>query len=113
MASKRGGRYVKDEVLVKEASEAERSPQLQALDAGRKKKKRAAAAKRKTEREFLQAIVAEISLADFKAIAENLLTKAKKGDSDALAFLGRYVLGGGKVSLVDVARPSMIRRTRR
>ena len=105
MTSKTRGKYKTDEQI--------RAEQHAQLEAARRKKVRAAAKKRKTEREFLAAIVAEISMADVKEITRELLKKAKKGDQAALAFLGRYVLGGGRVSLTDVARPPMIRRTRR
>jgi len=109
MPSKVRGKYKTDAKI----REDERSPRDRAFDAARAKKVRAAAKKRRTEREFLKAIVEEISLTDVKEIAKKLKERCKKGDPAALAFLGRYVLGGGKVSLTDVARPPMIRRTKR
>ena len=82
------------------------------LKLGPKAVAKKAAEKRRTEREFLAAIVEEVSTDDAREIAVNVVKRAKEGDKDALAWIGKFLLGGGKVSLDDIANPPMIRKTK-
>lgn len=101
------GHYLSDDQL-----ENGETPRARVLEAGRKKKVRQAAARRKTERTFLRRFVQGMTLDDVDTIREKVIQMARKGDKDAWAWLGKYVFGNGKTSLIDVARPPMIRRTR-
>ena len=109
MPSTEGGRYKTDEQL----REEERSKKLRALDAGRKKRIDAAKRKRKTERGFLLAIAEQVRPIDIQKIAKKQVELALKGDKDALGFLGKYVFGNGRISLAELARPPVVRRSRR
>ena len=70
--------------------------------------------KKTTERTLLQDMVAELSANKntMKSIMETVLVKAKEGDKDMLAFIGRYMLGNGKVSLDELTNPPLIKKSR-
>jgi hypothetical protein len=46
-------------------------------------------------------------------IYTSLAARAKNGDQNALDFIGKYLLGGGKISLDDLYSPPVIRKGRR
>ena len=74
------------------------------------------ARKRKhTERTMLQNLV-EMLNKDEQTLAQifdSLITRAKDGDHTALEFIGKYMLGSGKVSLDEIHNPPVIRKGRR
>jgi len=82
-------------------------------EAGHQGTRDKASRKRKTERSFLEAIIDEFGMDDFRAIAHSVRERAKDGDKDALAWVGKYLLGGGRVSLDELAWAPMIRRGKR
>jgi hypothetical protein len=47
-----------------------------------------------------------------KAIYGECIAKAAAGDEKAREFIGKYLLGGGKVSLDDLYNPPLIKKRR-
>ena len=46
------------------------------------------------------------------SLIETMLGKAKAGDKDAAAFIGKYLLGNGKIALDEIYNPPLIRKSR-
>lgn len=67
-----------------------------------------------TERTLLQQLVGELDRDSsvLERISSSLLAKAEAGDKDALAFIGKYLLGNGKVSLDELYNPPLIKKSR-
>lgn len=56
--------------------------------------------KRDTEREYLDALIGAVSLADWREIVLRAVEDAKDGDKDARAFLAKHLIGDPlKISL--------------
>ena len=68
--------------------------------------------RRKSPREFVRTLAECFTHDDMRAIMEKVVERAKMGDRDAMAFVSKHCLDGGKVSIADVLNPPMIRRTR-
>lgn len=49
--------------------------------------------KRKTEQEYLDAVLGSVSIADMKAIAKKAVSQAMRGDARARQWVSDYVLG--------------------
>lgn len=82
------------------------------LKLGPEARRRKAAEKRRTEREYLLALVEELSTNDVREIARAVVEQAKGGDKDARDWLGKYLFGAGRLSPTELYHPSMIRKTR-
>lgn len=67
---------------------------------------------RRSEYDFLRAVVDEFSADDAREVMEALKHRAKEGDAQAMLFLGKYLFGGGRIPLSELNHPSMIRRAR-
>jgi hypothetical protein len=70
--------------------------------------------KKTTERTLLQEMIGQLE-GDKGALASimaKLLEAGKDGDKDALAFIGKYFMGNGKVSLDDLTNPPLIKKSR-
>ena len=82
----------------------------QASEAHRKNKRMS----KTTERTLLQDMVAQLEAdkGSMASIMASVLAKAKEGDKDMLAFIGRYLLGNGKVSLDELTNPPLIKKSR-
>jgi len=66
----------------------------------------------RTERTYLAAVRAEFSSESVAEIAAAVRARALEGDKDALRWVGKYLLGGGAVSLAEIDAPAVIRRSR-
>jgi hypothetical protein len=68
--------------------------------------------KKTTERTLLRELVTKLDENPglLTELLENILQKAKSGDKDAVAFFGKYLLGGGKIGLTDIYNPPIIRK---
>ncbi len=64
----------------------------------------------RTSQTYLRAIVDECDLEDTKAVAREIVKEAKNGNPKAWDWLGKYVLGNGKISLADLSAPSILAR---
>ena len=60
-----------------------------------------------TSQAFLRAMVTEMSIEDAQEIMRAIIIEAKAGDSKAWDFIGKYALGGGKLTLTN---PSILAR---
>ena len=76
--------------------------------------RRAASANRtlrtRTSHSYLRTIIDEIDMNDCRAVARKVLDQAIDGDPKARDWIGKYVLGNGKVSLADLSCPSILAR---
>ena len=85
---------------------------------GKEPARRANLKRKVTERSLLRSMVDRLREGQERGedplgeIMDKLLSDARKGDKDALAFIGKYLLGGGKVSLDELYNPPLIRKTR-
>ena len=70
----------------------------------------------RTERNYLKSVVKAVGTNDVHAVAQAIVADALQGDEKcrnaAREWLGKYVLGGGKVSLEDIAYPQVITKRR-
>ena len=62
-----------------------------------------------TSQAFLRAMVTEMSIDDARDIMREIILQAKSGESKAWDFIGKYALGGGKLTLTN---PSILARKR-
>ena len=71
-------------------------------------------ARKTTERTLLQGMVDELNKTGgaMSSLMKKTLDQAMAGDKDALAFIGKYMLGNGKVSLDDLTSPPLIKKSR-
>ena len=73
-----------------------------------------ARARKRTEKEFLAAVVETIDTNDIQAMVKQIMVEAMGNGAnarDARNWLGRFIFGGGKISLQDVANPPVIRKS--
>ena len=70
--------------------------------------------KKTTERTLLRSMIDQLNAKPgvLGEITAKLLDSALAGDKDAMAFIGKYLLGNGKVSLDDLYNPSIIRKAK-
>ena len=88
---------------------AEATPQhLEASKAAKRKARDI----RTTERSYLRRVIAEISSDAVAAVARRVIEQAIEGDKDARAWLGKYLLGNGKISLDELHHPPLSRPRR-
>ncbi len=83
------------------------------LKAGTKAAQKACQGDRTTERTLLRRMLArlETTVGDpLGDLLEKTLDSALDGDKDAMAFIGKYLLGNGKTSLSDLYSPPVIRK---
>lgn len=82
----------------------------QASEAHRKNKR----IRKTTERTLLQEMVAKLDQdkGAMGQLIDTMLQNAKAGDKDAAAFIGKYLLGNGKVSLDDLYNPPVVRKAK-
>ena len=66
--------------------------------------------KSRTAQSYLRAVVDEIDMDDVRAVARTVIEKALKGDAKAIDWIGKYVLGNGRISLIDLSSPSILAR---
>ena len=67
--------------------------------------------KARISQSYLAIIVSEIGIEDVQAVARRAVEDAKDGDAKAREWLGKYVLGNGKLDLRDLSRPSILKRS--
>jgi len=80
------------------------------LDAGREKLHASRRKKRRTSEKYMQAVVEEIGTDAVRDVVRVILEEAVDGNRDAWNWLGKFVLGGGKISLSDLASPGILKR---
>jgi hypothetical protein len=80
------------------------------LKAGREKLHEGRRKKRRTSEKYMQAVVEEIGTDAVRAVVQKILEEALDGNRDAWNFLGRFILGNGKISLSDLASPGILKR---
>lgn len=97
------------------ADPAKRLSQAEARTKGPATQAKRTRIKKTTERELLGEMVAKLNQnkGALPQIMDVMLAKAKGGDRDALAFIGKYLLGNGKVSLDELYNPPLIKPSRR
>ena len=66
-------------------------------------------AKQMTAQTYLQAVVDEIKVEDIASVTAAVVRKAKEGDKAALTWLGKYVLGNGKIDLREIGNPGIFK----
>ena len=89
------------------------------LKQGTKAAQKACKADRTTERTLLRRMLTRLEERTtagesdpIGSLLEKTLDSALAGDKDAMAFIGKYLLGNGKVSLDDLYNPSIIRKAK-
>lgn len=85
----------------------ERDRNLEKAQAGQG---RAIRRRSRTTYAYLESIVENVDLEDTKAVARKIVKEAKAGNPKAWDWLGKYVLGNGKISLSDLSSPSILAR---
>ena len=80
------------------------------LKAGREKLHEGRRKKRRTSEKYMQAVVEEIGTDAVRDVVRVILESALDGDKAAWDWLGKFVLGNGKISLSDLASPGILKR---
>jgi len=72
--------------------------------------------RKRTERNYLRAVINKISSEDLEKVAAAVVKDAIKGDvkirAAAREWIGKYILGGGNVRPSDVYSPPVVRKSR-
>ena len=71
-----------------------------------------AADRKLSERQLLLAFIREFGPEDIRAVARAVKLKALEGDKDAIAVIGKFAMGGGRITADDCLYPPSVRRTR-
>ena len=89
--------------------------QAEARAKGPETQKKRSRVKKTTERHLLKEMltVLEQDPSALKELTTKMLGLARAGDKDAAAFIGKYLLGGGKIALDELYHPPAIRPSRR
>lgn len=66
--------------------------------------------KARTSQAYLLAMIEEVGTEDCAEVMRIVVEKCKDGDPKAIEWFGRYVLGGGRISLSELGRPGPLAR---
>ena len=95
----------------KEQRLAERKAERQkGAEKAREVRNRLRTKKMRTSEKYLMAVVDEIGTDSVRDLVRVIMNKALEGDKDAWAWLGKFVLGNGKISLSELANPGILKR---
>jgi hypothetical protein len=104
--------------IEKTGARSPRARQLAAAARGRETQTQRKGRKKTTERTLIARMLSRLEQLETETgdpmgeLLANTYTKARAGDKDALAFIGKYLLGNGKVSLDEIYNPPIIRKAK-
>jgi hypothetical protein len=82
---------------------------MKSLSAAHEGRRRVRRRKAVASQNYVRAMAEAVTAEDARAIAKRVLRSAKSGDKAALDWIGKYLFGGGKVTLADLADPGPLR----